>query len=198
MKLENLGVISTGNVIARLNSDKPSTTYEIFTLQNINYILGQYDVVPTPSLIEVADKKCDKVLFAEKNDVIISLASNRAIVVENATIGKVVTAYFGYVKCDTTKLNPYFLCWYFNHHPDVKKYLSYASQGSSLLKVITIQYIKNLEIILPTLEQQTLIGTAYKKQLDKSRLLYERIELEKKLFNFEIVEQLNLMEGDKL
>lgn len=191
MKLDNVADISLGMVLSRIqaNPNIGGVAYPLFTIQELAYELGQYNIVIEKQQIEVDEKKIDKKLIAKEGGVIIGLtSSNKAIVVDISHQDEIIPSNFAYIEVHKN-LDPYYFTWFFNEHPSVRKQLTIAMQGSSV-RALSVQMLRELEIILPPMDMQYKIGRIYELRRRKSKLSFEQNQLEEQLFNQIIIKDL--------
>lgn len=192
MKLENVANISLGMVLSRIqaNPNIGGVTYPLFTIQELAYELGQYNTVIEKQQIEVDEKKLDKRLIAKEGGVIIGLtSSNKAIVVDISHQDEIIPSNFAYIEVNKNKLDPYYFTWYFNEHPSVRKQLTIVMQGS-IIRALSVQMLRELEVILPPMDMQYKIGRIYELRRRKAKLSFEQKQLEEQLFNQIIIKHL--------
>ena len=114
--------------------------------------------------------------------VLIGITSYKAFVIDENYIGRVIPSYFAIVDLDKEKVDPYYFTWYFNEEESVKKQLTIAKQGSSI-KSLSVQMLRELEIVIPPIEIQKKIGKIYYLRKLKEKKLYEKEILERTLIN---------------
>ena len=191
MKLDNVADISLGMVLSRIqaNPNIGGVAYPLFTIQELAYELGQYNIVIEKQQIEVDEKKIDKKLIAKEGGVIIGLtSSNKAIVVDISHQDEIIPSNFAYIEVHKN-LDPYYFTWFFNEHPSVRKQLTIAMQGSSV-RALSVQMLRELEVILPPMDMQYKIGRIYELRRRKAKLSFEQKQLEEHLFNQIIIKHL--------
>lgn len=191
MKLDNVADISLGMVLSRIqaNPNIGGVAYPLFTIQELAYELGQYNIVIEKQQIEVDEKKIDKKLIAKEGGVIIGLtSSNKAIVVDISHQDEIIPSNFAYIEVHKN-LDPYYFTWFFNEHPSVRKQLTIAMQGSSV-RALSVQMLRELEVILPPMDMQYKIGRIYELRRRKAKLSFEQKQLEEQLFNQIIIKHL--------
>lgn len=111
--------------------------------------------------------------FTKEGDLIISLIKDKACIVTKKNANKCLTAAF--IKCeyDKEKVDPWFICYFINESESFKKqkHIRNGLNGLSYLH-ITSDIIRQVEIELPDLKTQKLLGMLYKDSL-KQKALYD-------------------------
>lgn len=198
LKISDIGNVIHGVTISRVEP-KPleeNQTYFLFTIQELNEEVSKFTQDICEKEIEVSKKRFDKIYLAKENMVIIGLNSFKAIAVSEKQIGKVIPSNFAFIELDVNKVNPAYFSWYFNEHTDIEKQLQVAMQGT-VLRALSVQMLRELEIILPPIDVQRKIGKIYLLQKKKERLLYEKSILEEQLYKGIIIEKLKKYKFDQ-
>lgn len=191
LKISDIGNVIHGVTLSRVEP-KPleeKVTYSLFTIQELNEELSKFSVEFCEKTVEVSKEKFDKTYLAKENMVIIGLNSLKSIAVNQKIAGKVIPSNFAFIELDTHKVNPNYFAWYFNEHPDVERQLKIAMQGT-ILRALSVQMLRELDIILPPINVQKKIGRIYTLQKKKEKLLYEKSILEERLYKGIIMEKL--------
>lgn len=184
MKLENLGKVNHGLTISRITA-KPDETQEeipLFTMQDLNIELGSYDLKSEGKTVSVSKENFDKDLLSKENIVVVGLTVHKAYKIEYHHIGKIIPSNFAYIYLDESKIDSNYFTWYFNDHPNVKRQLQIATQGSMGIMALSVQMLRELEIDLPDIETQRKIGKVYELRHKKEKALYEKNLLEKDFY----------------
>lgn len=183
-KLETLGKVNHGLIISRITA-KPDELQEdisLFTIQDLNIETGSYELKAENKTVSVSKESFDKELLAKENAVVIGLTVHKACVIDKSHIGKIIPSNFAYMYLDENEIDSNYFVWYFNEHPNIKKQLKVASQGSNGIMAISIQMLRELEIELPDKKVQEQIGKVYNLRRRKEKVLYEKNILEKDLY----------------
>lgn len=191
MKVENLGKVTHGVTLSRIEP-KPLEEFEVFklfTMQDLSKETGQYGLKVEDQYVEVSKSKFDNNLLSKENLIIIGLTSYKAMVVNLKHSNKVVPSNFATIELDTNKVYPSYFTWYFNEHPKVEKQLQIAMQGS-IIKALSVQMLRDLEIKLPPLKLQQSIGKIYELRSKKEKLLFEKKILKEKLYKQLMIDKL--------
>ncbi|MGL6107709.1 restriction endonuclease subunit S [Romboutsia sp.] len=183
-KLETLGKVNHGLIISRITA-KPDELQEdisLFTIQDLNIETGSYELKAEKKTVSVSKESFDKELLAKENAVVIGLTVHKACVIDKSHVGKIIPSNFAYMYLDKNEIDSNYFVWYFNEHPNIKKQLQVASQGSMGIMAISIQMLRELEIELPDINVQKQIGKVYALRLRKEKISHEKNILEKDLY----------------
>ncbi|MGL5331150.1 MAG: restriction endonuclease subunit S [Peptostreptococcaceae bacterium] len=183
-KLETLGKVNHGLIISRITA-KPDELQEdisLFTIQDLNIETGSYELKAEKKTVSVSKESFNKELLAKENAVVIGLTVHKACVIDKSHIGKIIPSNFAYMYLDENEIDSNYFVWYFNEHPNIKKQLQVASQGSMGIMAISIQMLRELEIELPDINVQKQIGKVYALRLRKEKISHEKNILEKDLY----------------
>ena len=184
MKLEKLGKVNHGLTISRITAkpDEQQEEIPLFTMQDLNIEMGNYDLKSEGKTVSVSQETFDKSLLSKENVVVIGLTVHRAYVIENHHVGKITPSNFAYIYLDELKIDPNYFTWYFNEHPNIKRQLQIAMQGSMGIMALSVQMLRELEIDLPSIEIQRKLGKIYALRRRKEKALYEKYILERDLY----------------
>ncbi|MGL4730894.1 MAG: restriction endonuclease subunit S [Clostridium sp.] len=184
MKLEKLGKVNHGLTISRITAkpDEQQEEIPLFTMQDLNIEMGNYDLKSEGKTVSVSQETFDKSLLSKENVVVIGLTVHRAYVIEKHHVGKIIPSNFAYIYLDELKIDPNYFTWYFNEHPNIKRQLQIAMQGSMGIMALSVQMLRELEIDLPSIETQRKLGRIYALRRRKEKALYEKYILERDLY----------------
>ena len=143
--------------------------------------MGSYDLKSESKTVSVSQETFDKSLLSKENVVVIGLTVHRAYVIEKHHVGKIIPSNFAYLYLDESKIDLNYFTWYFNEHPNIKRQLQVATQGS-IIMALSVQMLRELEIDLPSMETQRKLGKIYELRHRKEKALYEKNILEKDLY----------------
>ena len=183
MKLEKLGKVNHGLTISRITAkpDEEQEEIPLFTMQDLNIEIGGYDLKSENKTVSV-NKNFDKNLLSKENTVVIGLTANKAYIIQKHHTGKIIPSNFAYLNLDETKIDLNYFTWYFNEHPNIKKQLQIATQGT-IIMALSVQMLRELEIELPSMEIQKKLGQIYSLRNKKEKLLHEKNILERNFYN---------------
>ncbi|WHF26068.1 restriction endonuclease subunit S [Bacillus altitudinis] len=120
-------------------------------------------------------------------DVVFSFVSSVAGIVSIETQGKVMNQNFAKLIIDTAKLDKHYLCYVLNESQFMKKQMAVSMQGSTVPK-LTPGIFRGLEMRLPSIEKQKMIGRAYFYFRKRQALMKKQAKLEEQLF-LEVLKQ---------
>lgn len=191
MKISDIGNVIHGVTLSRIEPKtlEESETYKLFTIQELNEEISMFPSKTEDKEIEVSKERFDSLYLAKNNMVIIGLTSFKSIVVTQKQIGKVIPSNFAFIELDKNKVDPAYFSWYFNEHSNIEKQLQIAMQGT-IIRALSVQMLRELEIILPPLDVQKAIGKVYVLKKRKEKLIYEKNILEEQLNNAIILKKL--------
>ena len=191
MKLEKLGKVTHGVTLSRIEA-KPGEeceVFELFTMQDLSRETGQYGLNIELQQVGVNKTKFDYSSLSRKDMIIIGLTSYKALVIGETNLGKIIPSNFAYIELNLGKVDPFYFSWYFNEHPEVQKQLTIAMQGS-IIRALSVQMLRELEIPMLPLELQQKIGKVYELRRKKEKVLFEKKALEEKLFKYLMISRL--------
>ena len=153
---------TTGLNISRLKKGD-YTEDQLYTVSNIDEDLAMLkktkpDVLPIQS--DFATKK---------NDLIISMIRQKATVVTTNT-NKILSSNFVKAVYDSSILDAWFLCYWFNESDEAKKQ---KHTSNKLFAYYTSSTMSDLEITLPCIEKQREIGKSY-QAINRMQYLMEQ------------------------
>lgn len=183
-KLEALGKVNHGLIISRITAkpDEPQEDISLFTIQDLNIETGNYELKSENKTVSISKESFDKDLLSKENMIVIGLTVHKACVLDKSHVGKIIPSNFAYMHLNEDEIDLNYFVWYFNEHPNIKKQLQVASQGSAGIMAISIQMLRELEIELPSMKIQKQIGKVYSLRLKKEKILYEKNILERDLY----------------
>ena len=190
MKLEELGKLSIGLTLSRIEA-KPGEAFqgfELFTMQELSKETGNNDVKVQSQFIKVSEKRLKDLTLSKQGMVVIGLTSYKAFVITKAYENRVIPSNFAYLQCDEG-IDPDYVAWYFNEHPQIQKQLTLAMQGS-IIRALSVQMLRELKIEVPPLALQQKLGSIYQLKSQRQKLLIEKRKLEEKVMNHLMIQYL--------
>ena len=176
MNLEQCASVVQGAFLSRIQTSPSMEAVKlpVYTLKEMNEWLSPD---PTSSEyqqdIHVAKDRLGSLPLAKEGLVLISLTGQRAVALQQEHVGKLIPSNFAIIE-PSGDLHPDYLEWFINEHPDCRKQLKIATQGSSVT-ALSIQMLRTLDIILPPMDVQMKIGSIHRLLHRKNRLLQERM-----------------------
>lgn len=191
MVLSDWASISHGVTLSRIEcpSSCDFVQLPLYTMKVMYECLG----INTPGesveeqTIQVKRQRAAELPISKEPMVLMNLTSHQAAVIHPEHAGKVITSNFAIIEPGRS-LDPAYLEWYLNEHPDCKKQLLLATQGSRIA-ALSIKLLRSLPIHLPSIQTQRRIGKGYKLIQRKKKLINERLYLEEKLMKQLTVQQ---------
>lgn len=163
-------------------------------MSELSYYNLQSDIIPVPKCVLLRDKNIEKCIFTKYHDIVIGLASGKAMVIERERSDKLVLSNFAVLRIkDTDKVDPYYLCWVINEDSTFSKKITALFQSSSRVFIILLSDLKEITIDVPPIEIQQTIGQIYDLSRRITRLNHSKDELSKKIIYQQIS---NLNKGD--
>lgn len=181
MKLYEIAEFTQGAFVNRL--EPISTNVEIskvkpLSLKEFNETLGLAYRISNEKNVEIAVSK-DKLvpqLLTDTNSLVLHTHTQKIALLAEKYSGLLLTNNFIKIQLASV-VDKAFFEWYFNEHPAIQKQLAFLSEGtvSSLLK---LSHLKDLEIELPPIQQQIIIGKIAQLKKKKESLMTEKNELQ--------------------
>lgn len=140
----------------------------------MDYDLGKfrYDA-PEPKYLVLKDNHNAKCIY--KDQIVFNMITGECVLVGSKYSGAILQYNYTHIEVDKEKVYPRYLVYWFNHSPKALKQLQLFMQGGSMIKKITHKQLQDMEITLPTMEKQKLVGDlAYKRK--KLKYLKEKRE----------------------
>ena len=190
MKLEKIGKLSIGWTLSRIEA-KPGEDFqefELFTMQELSKETGNHDVNIQSQFIKVAEKRLKDLTLSKQGMVVIGLTSYKAFVITKAYENRVIPSNFAYLQCDEG-IDPDYVAWYFNEHPQIQKQLTLTMQGS-IIRALSVQMLRELTIEIPPLSVQQKLGSIYRLKSQRQKLINEKQKLEELLMNQVMIQYL--------
>lgn len=188
MFLEEIADITQGSILTRIK-DTSGTAFKAFTMQQLSYYINASDTPGLFNEIVVNNDKIGNLCIAKENDILVGLASGKAMKVSKEDDGCVVLSNFIRIRLkDIEKIDPDFICWIFNENLDTQKYFASQTQGSARVSIIPLSFIKCLNVDLISFEQQKKIGRIYQLQKEKVKLVLKKEKIKSAIIGKELFE----------
>lgn len=172
MELQNLANIIQGNIPTRIEVPLGKSV-ETITMQELNYIANVSDELPVEKYIMVQGEKLDSYSLTKEKDVVVGLSSGKAIVIEKDRSNKLILSNLAIIRIkDTTKIDPYYLCWFINNSKSSLKQFRKLQQGNAAVSIIPLSMLKSFKIEMIPIETQRLIGKISELKRQKDRLTH--------------------------
>lgn len=186
MELGQMAEIIQGNNPTRI--EKPvgigTIGIDVLTMQELNFVINDVDIEPQGKIINVEESKYDTFAFTRINDIVIVLSSGKTMVIDEARAGKIILSNLAIIRLNNiSKIDPYFLCWYFNNNTtEIKKRL----QGKALVSIIPITELKKIDIAPIPINRQRQIGKIYELNRKRERIQRSIAEKQKKILVYQL------------
>lgn len=194
MKLGDCANGIQGTFISRIQTSKlneESEMVHLLTLKEFNETLGlSYRISQDKNTkVHVRKDKLSKELFTDADSLVMHTLSQRVAFLSGKYSGLLLTNNF--VKIVFTEpVDLYFMEWYLNEHPTIRKQIQLFSEGS-VISSLKLSNIKDIEVLLPPYEQQKQIGKITILKKKKEQLLKEKMQLEQQVMHQQLVNSIN-------
>lgn len=187
MKLEDIVKVKIGRNLSRGN-EKNDLTLVAYSYEDlINDLDGSFLDSQASSYSGNSNHK-DSYL-SSPGDVVFSFVSSKAGIVSDLNQGKIINQNFAKLIIEHNHLDSSYLCYMLNESYSMKKQMAISMQGSTVPK-LTPAILKELEITLPSIEKQRMIGKVYFSLRKRQALAKKQAELEEQLY-LELLKQLD-------
>ncbi|MEK3984260.1 restriction endonuclease subunit S [Paenibacillus sp. FSL K6-3166] len=189
MKLEELITVRIGRNLSRGN-EKNDPTLIAYSFEDLNNDLDGLNLnSQVSSFTENSDLK--EGYLSSAGDVVFSFVSSKAGIVSHMNKGKIINQNFAKLIIEHDDLDRYYLCYALNESYIMKKQMAISMQGSTIPK-LTPAILKELEINLPSMEKQRMIGKSYFLLRKRQAMVKRQAALEEQLY----LEVLNKLENN--
>ncbi|MFC4025574.1 restriction endonuclease subunit S [Oceanobacillus longus] len=187
MKLKKMVTVRVGRNISRVNGIQ-NQLLETYSYEDLtNDLDGLYlDSKSSPSN-ENIDK--NNVHLSGVGDVVFSFVSSKAAIVSGKNTGKIINQNFAKLIIEQEQLDSGYLCYVLNESHSMKKQMAISMQGSTIPK-LTPAILKTLDMKLPSIEKQQVIGKAYLTLRKRLALAKKQADMEE-LFFLEVLKKLD-------
>ncbi|MCD8796584.1 restriction endonuclease subunit S [Mammaliicoccus sciuri] len=182
----------SGSLIQRLEIDDTSkqSTYVIYDQTLLDIDLGkQIDTQYQPRTIKLKDPT--RATFVKPGDIVISMITGECAMVSAIYQQAILPYNYTKVTVESDDVDAGFLVYWFQESPEAKRQFHQYMQGGSTIKKLTHQQLKRLEITLPTITRQRLIGRVAQATRRLNILKQKEIELKNQFLAH------TLFKGDK-
>lgn len=168
MKLGNIATVRSGLVLSRKQArESMGVRYPLLNLRSVNP-RGYIEM----NLLDVFDasEKLSSEYLSQTGDVIIRLsAPYTAILIDDETVGMVVSSNFIIIRTKRDELLPGYLVWLLNT-PEVK-HLIYENTSSNMLGAIKARFFSEFEVSLLPIARQQQIAVLNELAMKEAKLL---------------------------
>ncbi|MDA2273465.1 hypothetical protein CBR59_25615 [Bacillus thuringiensis] len=186
MLLEHCSTVSQGAFLSRVHTHLSTDTVKlsVYTMKEMNESLGieYHGSMEKLQEVHVLKGKERELPITKEGMVLVNLTAHRAVSVRREHIGRLIPSNFAIIE-PKESLEASYLEWYLNDHPECRKQLRIATQGTTVA-ALSIQMLRSLKIELPMMEKQQIIGDMKYLKDQKKRLVNERLQLEEILVKY--------------
>lgn len=187
MKLENIVTVRIGRNLSRGN-EKNDLTLVAYSYEDLmNDLDGSF--LDSQARFYNGNSNHKDCYLSSAGDVVFSFVSSKAGIVSYLNQGKIINQNFAKLIIKHDHLDSKYLCYALNESYLMKKQMAISMQGSTVPK-LTPAILKELEIKLPSIEKQRMIGNAYFSLRKRQALAKKQAELEERLY-LEVLKQLD-------
>ncbi|MGW8822901.1 restriction endonuclease subunit S [Paenibacillus lautus] len=181
MKLFQIAEFTQGaftNRLESLSSDFETSKVKPLSLKEFNETLGlAYRISNEKNAeITVPKEKLVPQLLTDTNSLVLHTHTQKVAWLPEKYSGLLLTNNFIKIQL-ITDVDQAFFEWYFNDHPFIQKQLAVLSEGT-VISLLKLSYLKDLEIDLPPIQQQIMIGKIAQLKKRKESLMAEKSELQ--------------------
>lgn len=187
MKLEDVVTVKVGRNISRVNENH-ELTLDTYTYENlIDDLNGLFLNAHTTDYCLNSSDKVNH--LSKRGEVVFSFVSSKAAIVSDVTKGKIINQNFAKLIIEDKQLDYRYLCYILNESHEMKKQMAISMQGSTVRK-LTPATLKSLDLKLPSMKKQQMIGRTYLDIKKRQDLARKQTELEEELY-LEVLKQVD-------
>lgn len=191
MKLEEIAEFTMGaftNRLETLLTDDSTVVLNLLSLKEFNETLGiSYRISSTKKLkLRVLKSKVDPDFLTDSQNLILHTQAQKVTLLPEKYSGLLLTNNFMKIKL-SKEVDVAFFEWYFNEHPDVQKQLAFLGEGSAV-PLLKLSHLKDLEVNLPSLEKQKIIGRIAQLKRYREILQTERMDLQRQFIQQQLIQ----------
>ncbi|MFC2947658.1 restriction endonuclease subunit S [Virgibacillus sediminis] len=179
MKLEDIVTVKIGRNLSRGN-EKYDPTLVAYTYEDLTNDLDGLFLDSKASISNRNSSDKDSYL-SRYGEVVFSFVSSKATLVSDVNQGKIINQNFANLIIKHQQLDHSYLCYALNESYSMKKQMAISMQGSTVRK-LTPAILKSLDMKLPSMEKQQMIGKAYLNLKKRQALAKKQTELEEQLY----------------
>ncbi len=190
VRLQDIATVTQGVFLSRVETSPEDTDAQVvnlYTMKEMNESLGldyrgNHERV---TAIYIEANRLSKLKRASEKMVVVNLLSHKAVAIRKGHAGLLIPSNFVVIEW-SEPFSPLYFEWYFNEHPSCRKQLLIAQQGTST-SALSIQMLRELDIVMPPVDKQELIGKIYRSLKKKQALQMEYKQLEEQFMNETII-----------
>ncbi|MEK4936929.1 restriction endonuclease subunit S [Bacillus pseudomycoides] len=193
MKLYQIAEFTQGaftNRLETLTSDIETSKVKPLSLKEFNETLGlSYRISNEKNAeITVLKEKLVPQLLTDTNSLILHTHTQKIALLPEKYSGLLLTNNFIKIQL-TSDVDEAFFEWYFNEHPSIQKQLTVLSEGT-VISLLKLSHLKDLEIDLPPIRQQIMIGKIAQLKKRKESLMAEKGELQQLYIHQKLIQSI--------
>lgn len=194
MKLYQIAQFTQGAFTNRLetfSSNVETSKVKPLSLKEFNETLGlAYRISNEKNAeITVPKEKLVPQLLTDTCSLILHTHTQKIALLPEKYSGLLLTNNFIKIQL-TSDVDAAFFEWYFNEHPSIQKQLSVLSEGT-VISLLKLSHLKDLEIDLPPIQKQIIIGKIAQLKKRKELLMDEKSELQQLYIQQKLIQSIN-------
>lgn len=194
MKLYQIAQFTQGAFANRLevfSADIETSKIKPLSLKEFNETLGLAYRISNEKNVEITvpKEKLIPQLLTDTNSLILHTHTQKIALLPEKYSGLLLTNNFIKIEL-TSDVDAAFFEWYFNEHPSIRKQLSVLSEGT-VISLLKLSHLKDLEIDLPPISKQIIIGKVAQLKRRKELLMAEKTELQQLYIQQKLIQSIN-------
>ncbi|MBS4748631.1 restriction endonuclease subunit S [Bacillus altitudinis] len=195
MKLYQIAKFTQGAFTNRLetfSSSVETSKVKPLSLKEFNETLGlAYRISNEKNAeITVPKEKLVPQLLTDTFSLILHTHTQKIALLPEKYSGLLLTNNFIKIEL-TSDVDAAFFEWYFNEHPSIQKQLSVLSEGT-FISLLKLSHLKDLEIDLPPVQKQIIIGKIAQLKKRKQLLMAEKRKLQQLYIQQKLIQSINV------
>ena len=178
-RIDEIAKLHPGQLLTRIREvDDPDVSgYVVYSGKH--FLADSFQLGPDDGKQDKVIRTEEDVMLVEPEMLLISLTTNKAVIVSEAHEGHLLTSNYIRVDYYSSKIDPNYFCYVYNESDEVRKQIAMNEQGASLVSRLSLQQLRKFELFCPSLEEQRRVGAIYLLQQKRELLQSEKIKLEK-------------------
>ena len=178
-RIDEIAKLQPGQLLTRIREvDDPDVSgYVVYSGKH--FLADSFQLGPDDGKQDKVIRTEEDVMLVEPEMLLISLTTNKAVIVSEAHEGHLLTSNYIRVDYDSSKIDPNYFCYVYNESDAVRKQIAMNEQGASLVSRLSLQQLRKFELLCPSLDEQHRVGSIYRLQQKRELLQLEKIRLEK-------------------
>lgn len=198
MKLRECADVTQGvftNRVEISNLSEDSVQMQLVTLKEFNHLLGiDYRISQEKDRsIYVNKEKIKQEVLTDPESLVLHTLTQKVAWFPPQYQGLLLTNNFMKISF-FEKVDVHFMEWLFNEHPSIQKQIALFTEGS-IISSLKLSNVKEIELKLPNIEKQIILGKIAQLKKRKTELLKEKNRLEQLLLHYEMVESIEQLGG---